>query len=200
MLQDLTVRHHFGYEAQAARFGGAQQVARQQPSHCCELAHRAHEPLCAAGSRHDSQLYFRLSQLCALPGDDDVAMHRELAAAAEREPVDRRDDRSPVLLDRRPGCACFRERRIRRRTLRELCNIGAGCERLFITGDYDASNPSVRSQLREMCGETLTHRHVQRIQTIRAVEAQQRHPRARTLGGKLPTSAATLKLERLCQA
>ena len=51
------------------------------------------KPLRAAGARHDAELDFRLAELGGVGGDDEVAHHRELAAAAQRKARHRGDHR-----------------------------------------------------------------------------------------------------------
>ena len=63
------------------------------------------QPLRAARAGDDAKVDLRLSELGGIGGDDQVAHHRELAAAAEREPGDRRDDRLPHAQDRFPALA-----------------------------------------------------------------------------------------------
>ena len=57
------------------------------------LPTEAGEALRAAGARHDAELDLGLAELGRVGGDDDVAHHGELAAAAEREARDRGNDR-----------------------------------------------------------------------------------------------------------
>jgi len=55
--------------------------------------------LCAAVSRRDAQFHFGLSKLRVLGGNSDVARHRQLATAAQREAIDGGDDRFAARLD-----------------------------------------------------------------------------------------------------
>src|SRR6185437_16822452 len=96
--QYIAVGYHLRQQTQAVRLARGQQLAGQQPSHGCELARRARETLRPAGAGHDAELDFRLSELGALPGDDDVAVHGELAAAPERKSVHRGDDGPAIAL------------------------------------------------------------------------------------------------------
>ena len=48
---------------------------------------------------HDAELDLGLAELGVLAGDDHVARHRQLAAAAERKAADRGDERRPDRLD-----------------------------------------------------------------------------------------------------
>src|SRR5260370_209271 len=61
------------------------------------LAGEARQAVRAAGPRHRAEVDFGLAEGGVLGGDDDVAHHCDLAAAAEREAGDRGDDRLPAL-------------------------------------------------------------------------------------------------------
>ena len=75
----------------------------QDQLHRLGLADRPCQPLRAAGAGHDPELDLRLAELRVLAGDDHVARHRELAAAAERDAADRRDERLADPLDPLPA-------------------------------------------------------------------------------------------------
>ena len=67
--------------------------AGQHQVHRLGLADRARQALRAAGAGDDAELDLGLAELGAVGGDDEVAHHRQLAAAAEREAGDRGDHR-----------------------------------------------------------------------------------------------------------
>lgn len=56
--------------------------------HGLGLAHGTWQALRAAGARDDAQLDFRLAELRVVGGDDEVAHHRQLAAAAQGKAAD----------------------------------------------------------------------------------------------------------------
>ena len=72
---------------------GVHHAAGQAQLHRLGLADGAGQPLRAADARHDAELDLGLAELGRVGGEDDVAHHGELAAAAERVAGDRRDDR-----------------------------------------------------------------------------------------------------------
>ena len=86
-------RHHARDQARALGLGRIHHAAGQDQIHRLGLADRAGQPLRAADARDDAELDLRLAELGVVGGDDDVALHRELAAAAERKARDRRDHR-----------------------------------------------------------------------------------------------------------
>ncbi len=80
-----------------------------------DAAH-AREALRSAPARHDPEVDLRLAELCLRRRVPEVARERELAAAAEREPVDRGDRR---LAHRLEQLACLVTERAPR-----LCAVG----------------------------------------------------------------------------
>ena len=89
----LAGRHHARHQAGALGLGGVHHAAGQDQVHRLGLADRARQPLRAADAGDDAELDLRLAELGVVGGDDEVALHRELAAAAERKAGDRRDHR-----------------------------------------------------------------------------------------------------------
>ena len=81
-------------------------------------------------ARDDAELDLGLPELRALGGVDEVAAQRELAAAAEREAIDRGDPRLLRRLDRVANARAVLDerRRLLRGHLRHLGDIGAGDE------------------------------------------------------------------------
>ena len=75
-------------------------IAAQQQLERASLADDAREALGAGVAGDEAEVDLRLPELRGVGRDPDRARHRELAPAAERVAVDRRDDRLPHLLDR----------------------------------------------------------------------------------------------------
>ena len=94
-------------ETRPARSASAASIMRagQHHVHRLGLADRARQALRAAGAGDDAELDLGLAELRGVGGDDDVAHHRQLAAAAEREAGDRGDHRLAHLADRLPVAA-----------------------------------------------------------------------------------------------
>ena len=92
--------HHPRHQAGALGLGGVHHAAGQDHVHGLGLADRARQALRAAHARHDAELDLGLAELGGVGGDDDVAHHRQLAAAAERKARDRGDDRLAQARDR----------------------------------------------------------------------------------------------------
>ena len=113
-------------------------------------ADEAGKPLRAAAAGNEAELDLGLTDLRVLGGDADVAAHRELEAAAEAEPVDRRDERlvrrvhpRAELLDP-AGRATLLSLRGRLAERRELRDVGAGDERpLASAHEHDRTNARV---------------------------------------------------------
>mmetsp|Transcript_1261 Transcript_1261/g.3657 ORF Transcript_1261/g.3657 Transcript_1261/m.3657 type:complete len:404 (+) Transcript_1261:1128-2339(+) len=102
LVQQLVGRHDARHQAGALGLGGAHHAGRQQQVHGLALAHRTRQALGAAGARHDAQLDFGLAELGAVGRDDEVAHHRQLAAATQRKAGYRGDDRLAHVQDGLP--------------------------------------------------------------------------------------------------
>src|SRR5439155_16133076 len=101
--------------------------------HRTAFAHEAREPLRTSVSRLDPQRHLRLSELRVLARDTHVTGHRQLAAAAQRESVDRRDHRLAARLQApQHALAALRARLAVERPLpRQITDVGASDERLW---------------------------------------------------------------------
>ena len=136
-------RHDAGDEAGALGFLRVHHAAGQDQVHRFGLADRAGQPLRAADAGNDAELDFRLAELRVVGGDDEVALHGEFAAAAERKARDRGDHR----LARRGGAIPVRgeiaEESIGEGLVRHLLDVGAGGESLVRAGDDDAADIGV---------------------------------------------------------
>ena len=119
LVEELVGRHDAADEAGAFGLGGVHHPAGQAQIHRLRLADKARQALRPAGAGHRAEIDLGLAEAGILGGDDDVAHHRHLAAAAEREAADRRDDRLAALRDalpaagdeilaRRPACSSCR--------------------------------------------------------------------------------------------
>src|SRR5438445_134283 len=101
LLHQLVERHDARDEARALRLLRVHHARGQAKVHRLRLAGEARQPLRAAEARHDAEVDLGLAEPGVVGGDDDVALHGELVAAAERVAGDRSDHRlahfPPVL-------------------------------------------------------------------------------------------------------
>src|SRR5665213_4474079 len=101
-------------------------------------------------------------------GDDhQVARHRELESAAERDAAHRRDDRQP---GRPPTIPFFEPRTFGR----DLGDIGPGREGPVVAGEHDRARDAVGIQPLQRLGELLRERVRERVQYLRAVQPNER--------------------------
>ena len=97
-VEQLVVRHHLVHEPEPSRLVRADRVAEQVHLERLGLADQPRQPLGAAEARDDPEVDLRLAERGRLRGDAEVAGHRQLAAAAERQRVHRGDrDRRGLL-------------------------------------------------------------------------------------------------------
>ena len=114
---------------------------------------KARQALRASGARNQSQLHFGQAELCRRHGNAVMAGQRNLAAAAQRRPVDGRDDR---LVARFHRIQRFRQIGADRR-LAELGDIGAGKEGLTVAADHDCLDTVVCQRFCDRVLQPGTH-------------------------------------------
>ena len=102
---------------------GADSPPRQHQLHRPGPAHGPRQPLRPSGARDDADPDLGLAELRVVPGDEQVAGHRELAPAAQRDTRGRR--RSPASAGRRSGPG--RQRVPRAERVRRLRAPAPGC-------------------------------------------------------------------------
>ena len=131
-------RHDAADEARALGLGGIHHPPGQAQIHRLGLADKARQALRPAGARHRAELDLGLAEARSVGGDDDVAHHRDLAAAAERKAGDRGDDRLAALRDPLPaaGDEVF-EIDLGIGLAGHLLDIGAGGKGLVVAGQND---------------------------------------------------------------
>jgi hypothetical protein len=179
MLDAPRRRHHLAHQAHRLRLARGHRPAGEQHLHGIELAHRAHQPLRAADAGHDADADLGLGETRALAGDDDVAVHRQLGAAAEGIAADGSDHRLGAVLDRRPHALGVALR----------ISIGPASSRLLMSPPAaNTLSPPVSTMQRTLvvgaeCREGLREcglqRQAERVGRLGAVHAQQRHAFAR---------------------
>src|SRR5207247_1711739 len=126
-------------EPDAIRFLGVDHFTREDQLQSHAFADQSRQTLRAAVSRRDAQLHFGLSKLRVLTGNSDVARHRQLATAAQREAIDRGDDWFAARLDApQDTLATLRPRfSVEWSLLREIADVGSGDERLWACAGED---------------------------------------------------------------
>src|SRR2546426_10636834 len=123
-------RHDLVDEADPVRLRRIDHLSGQNELHRDAFAHESRQALRAAVARRDSQLHLWLPELRVLAGDTDVARHRQLAAAAQGESVDRGDDRLAAGLESpQHALPALRARLAVEGPLpRQITDVGAGDE------------------------------------------------------------------------
>ena len=146
--QQLGGGHDAIHQPDAKRFLRVDHFAGEQQLQRAALADEARQPLRAAVAWHESELHLGLTELRGLRRDANVARHRELAAAAEREAIHGGDHRLGRRLEAtKHVLAALRERLRRdRAVLLELGDVGAGDEGAAGAGEDDAANARVAAQ------------------------------------------------------
>ena len=88
------------------------------------------QPLCAAVTWNHAELDLRLAELGVIGGNDEIALHRELAAAAQRKAGDRGDYGLARIGDAMPRSDEVTEKRIGKTLAGHFLDVGAGGESL----------------------------------------------------------------------
>ena len=125
---------------------------------------------------NDAELDLRLAELGVVGGDDEVALHRHLAAAAEREARDRRDHRLARARDAILVAGEVAEIDVDVGLARHLLDVGAGGERLLRAGDEDAADVDVGLERVDRGVQFVDQRGVERVERLRPVEADDADP------------------------
>ncbi len=170
--QEVGGRHDAADEPGALGFGGVHHPPGQAQIHRLCLADKARQALRSAGPRHRAELDLGLAEPRGVGGDDDVAHHRDLAAAAKRKPGDRRDHRLPALRDPLPAAGDeVLEIDLGIALADHLLDIGAGGKSLVVAGKNDGTDPVVCFKVVQSRGQFADQRRIQRIQRLRPVQA-----------------------------
>ncbi len=149
-------------------FAGETEIGRHA------FADEARRALRAAVAGNEAEIDFRLTELGVLARDEYVAGHRQLAAAAEREAVDRHHDGLTHPLDlacERLAATRLLGSRTGRRERVELADVGARGEGLFARAcKDDGTNARILFHLGERRAELVQQPASQCVEDGRAVK------------------------------
>src|SRR5262249_24587964 len=161
----------------------------------------AREPLRPAPARDDSEVHLRLAELRVARRVADVARERELAAAAEREAVHRRDRRlrhrlqqpSRFVSERAPGL-CLPDVEAA-----HVLDVGAGGERLIArAGEDDRAHVVVAGDVLQTVAQLRQRLDVERVERLLPVDGEDCDRRiaadADQLTGTFPLRKSTISL------
>ena len=162
--------HHPRHQAAAFGLLGVDGAAGEDQVHRLGLADRAGQPLRAAHAGQHAELDLGLTELRGVGGDQQVAHHRQLTAAAERVARDRRDG----------GCAGGGELGPRReevggenvceRQFGHLLDVRARREGLLVAGDDDRADARIVVEFGCGRGDFVHHLTVERIERLGPVQ------------------------------
>ena len=141
LRQKLIGGEYARYEVGAFGLGRVHHPRGQDHVHRLRLADRAGQPLSAAGAGQHAQVDLGLTELRGVGGEDEVAHHRQLAAAAQGKARDGGDHR---LLHAQHGLPApadeVVERGLGMRAVLHLLDIGTGSEGALVSGQHDRAN------------------------------------------------------------
>nr|POF14306.1 hypothetical protein CFP56_03330 [Quercus suber] len=149
----------------------AEVLAGEDQLHRAALADRAGQTLRAPGAGDDAQLDLRLAEVGFRRAVEDVAHHGQLAATAQRVPVDGRDD---GLLDRvgelAPGLDEVVAVRFGEGLAAHLLDVGAGGEGFVRAGQDGGADGGVLVEGAEGLVELEDERGEERVEGFRAMQ------------------------------
>ena len=160
------------------RFLGGDLVAGEQQLEGAAAADEPRQALRSGVARNQSEVDLRLAELRGVGGDTHRARHRQLAAATEREAIDRGDHRLTQTFDpieqrlAMPRVLAAGDWRLHRK----FVDVGAGHERLLAgTSQNDRPHRGVVACGRDLLIQFGQRRGVQRVQHFRPVDRDRQH-------------------------
>src|SRR6202163_1152289 len=142
-------------------------LAGQTHEHCHAFAQQPGRALRAAVARQDAEVHLGLAELRVLARDANVARHGELAAAAEREAVDRCDHRHAQAFERARERLTFARLRLAGARVGqrvELADVRARGERLRArAGEDHGAERVVRAELSARRAQLVEHPQVKSV-------------------------------------
>jgi hypothetical protein len=123
----------------------------------------------------DAELDLGLAKLRGVGGEDEVAHHRQLAAAAEREARHRRDHGLACAGELLPAGEIIVAIHLAKALRLHLLDVGAGGERLLAAGQHCAPLRAIGIERGHRSVELAQHLIVERVQRLWAVQRDQSH-------------------------
>ena len=163
--------HDAADEAGALGLGGIHHPAGEAQVHRLGFADRPRQPLRAADAGDGAERDLRLAEFRGVGGDDDVAHHRQFAAAAERIAADRRDRRLAASATRSPPIAVKSLENMSMKLFGCISLMSAPAAKAFSL-PVSRMHPILSSASRSSIGggDLPEHAERQRIEHFRAVQ------------------------------
>ena len=180
-IQCLAIRRHLADQPYGQGLRRPYRATGKQHAQRLELAHRSHQALGAAGAGHHADTNFRLGEARRGTGDDQVAVHRQLAASAQGMALHGGDQRLAAGGERLPVALHPALLDLQHGRLRQFVEIGAGGERRAISGEDDDPGIGALVEAPYVLRQSLAQAHVQGVEHCRAVQSQQGHALLRPL-------------------
>ena len=172
--EQLASAHHSVHETDAQCFGRVDDLAGHEQLERTPGPNKPGETLRPAVARADAQLDLRLAELRGVACDAKVTCHRELASTAQRETVDRGDDRlgrgfelSEDVLPPERSLPRFE-----RTLIGELVDVGASDECPSRSGEDRTADVITAAYLIDRVAQLADGRGIQRVQFVRAIDRE----------------------------
>ena len=161
-------------EADPVSLSGVDHAAGEHHVHRLRLTDRLGQADGAAHARRHAQLNFRLAELRLVRGDDHVAHHGQLTAAAERETIHRRNHRLAACCETIPEAEEVLDIHFGKTLRQHFLDVGTGSKGAALAGQHADGNVLVAVNARKDVGNFCHDLLVQRIQAVRPVDRDQR--------------------------
>src|SRR3954462_13196447 len=175
-LEPCLLRNDPGNETELSGLLRGEHPPAQDHVHRHCLADGAGQALRAARAGHHTEIDLRLSELRRFCCDDQVANHGELAAAAEAETGNRRNERRAQPANRIPAIDASLVVERYGRPGSQLSDVCAGRKGPFVSAQDDAAQRVVGVQPAQRVDELFHQLARQRVQLLRPVEEHDRDP------------------------
>lgn len=166
--------HHAGDQPGPLRFRGVHHPAREHQVHRLRLPHGPREPLRTAHAGDDAEVDLGLTELRVLGGDQQIAHHRQFAAAAQRVAGHRRDHGDPHPGELLPAAEPIGPVHFEMILGRHLLDVRTGGERLGRPREDHGAGAGIRIRRPDGLHHLGHGRQVQRIERLRPVEGHDR--------------------------
>ncbi|MNN26393.1 hypothetical protein D3C81_1398960 [compost metagenome] len=138
----------------------------------------------ATGAGHDPEVDFRLAEAGVFTGNDDVGVHRQFAATAEGEAVDRGDQRFAEAGDGLPRGLARVVEDADQVAFGHFLDVGAGGEGLAAAGEHHGAGVGVGLRDVQFSGQFAQQLGGQGVQGLRALQGNQADARLDQFDGK----------------
>ena len=174
LFHQLVGRHHAGDQPPGIGLGGVDPAVGEHHVHGLGLADGARQALGAASAGHHADGDLGLAELGVVRGDDHVAHHRHLAAAAQGHASHRSDHRLAHTAHGLPVAAdVFAAVGVAEVVVLHRRDVRAGSEGFLAAGEHDATDAGVGVESQQRLAEFVHQLVIQSVHLLGPVQTDQ---------------------------